>query len=372
VIRRGLSDAERVDWLRLARTANVGPVTFARLIERYGDASSALDALPGLARRGGRAKPLTAVSADDARAELDALDALGGRLIAACEPEFPRLLAVLDPPPPVISVVGAPALFDKPACAIVGARNASGAGLRLAGEFAQGIGEEGVVAVSGLARGIDGAAHAASLRTGTIAVLAGGVDVLYPPQHGELRDAIAREGALVSERRLGLEPTARDFPRRNRLISGLSLGVVVVEAAERSGSLITARLALEQNREVMAAPGSPLDPRARGANLLIREGAALVQDAGDILGVLSGVRPPDLAAPDPGGYDGPPADPAALDDEADRARARILELLSPTPMNRDEIARLAGVDVRVALAVLVELELAGRCELDASGQVRSL
>jgi len=372
VRRRSLSDAQRVDWLRLARTPEVGPVTFARLIERFGDPEAALDALPRLAARGGRAKPLTPAAPADAHSELAALEQLGGRLLAACEPAYPRLLAALEPPPPVISVIGEASLFERPACALVGARNASGAGLRLAAEFARELGAEGLVIVSGLARGIDGAAHAAALPTGTIAAMAGGVDVLYPPQHGELRDAIAREGLLVSERPLRLQPTARDFPRRNRLIAGLALGVVVIEAAERSGSLITARLALEQNREVMAAPGSPLDPRARGANRLIRDGAALVQSAEDVLAVLAGVRQPDLAAPAPDGYEGPPPDPDALEAEADRCRARILELLSPTPLSRDEIARLAGVDVRVALAVLIELELAGRCELDASGFVRSV
>lgn len=370
--RRALSARERRDWLRLARTPEVGPVTFARLIERFGEPDAALDALPRLAERGGRAKPLKPPPAQEAEREMEALDAIGGRLIAACEPDFPRMLAALDPPPPVLSIIGSITLFERPACAIVGARNASAAGLKFARELAAGLGAEGIAIVSGLARGIDGAAHAASLHTGTIAATAGGVDVLYPPQHGDLRQAIMERGALVSERPLGLIPQARDFPRRNRIISGLGLGVVVIEAAERSGSLITARLAAEQNREVMAVPGSPLDPRARGANRLIRDGAALVQDAGDVLAILSGLRAPDVEAPAGAGYDGPPPDPRALDSAVDAARGRILELLSPAPVTRDEIARLAGVDVRVALAVLVELELAGRCEIDASGYVRAL
>lgn len=367
--RKSLSDRQRLDWLRLARTHGVGPVTFSKLIERYADADSAIGALPRLAARGGRAKPLRPVSRDQARAELDRLEELGGRLICACEPDFPAGLAVLDPPPPVISVMGPLDPAAQPACAIVGARNASAVGLRFAGDLARELGARGVTIVSGLARGIDGAAHAAALETGTIAVIAGGLGRIYPPEHADLQHAIARQGLVVSETTPDHVAQARDFPKRNRLIAGLSLGVVVVEAAERSGSLITARLAAEQGREVMAVPGSPLDPRARGANRLLRDGAALIESADDVIAVLNNARPPTLE--EPGGYDyeDERPDPDHLDTEADRIRERIAELLSPTPVSRDELARITGAPARAVLAALIELELAGRCALAPGGLV---
>lgn len=362
--RRELSGAERADWLRLARTPTVGPVTFAELIARYGEAGAALEALPGLARRGGGGAPLRVPGRDAAEREMAALESLGGRVIAACEPDFPQLLAALDPPPPVISVIGAARLLTRSAVAIVGARNASAAGLRMASTLARELGEAGYLVVSGLARGIDGAAHQASLETGTAAVVAGGPDHIYPPEHEALYREIAVRGAVVSENALGYRATARDFPRRNRLVSGLSLGVVVVEAAQKSGTLITARMAGEQGREVMAVPGSPLDPRAKGTNRLLRDGAALVETAQDVIDTLSQISP--VRAWEGGTeYDGPL--PSEMEAEADAARDRILELLSPVPMPRDELARLAGVRPGVALAVLVELELAGRARLYPGG-----
>jgi DNA processing protein len=369
VKRKSLSETERLDWLRLARTHGVGPVTFAKLIERYDDAAAAIDALPRLAARGGRSKPLRPVSRDQARAEMDRLDELGGRLICACEPAFPAGLAVLDPPPPVISVMGPLDPAAQTACAIVGARNASAVGLRFAGDLARELGARGITIVSGLARGIDGAAHAAALETGTIAVIAGGLGRIYPPEHAELQHAIARQGLVVSETAPDHVAQARDFPKRNRLIAGLSLGVVVVEAAERSGSLITARLAGEQGREVMAVPGSPLDPRARGANRLLRDGAALIESADDVIAVLNNTRPPELEEPGGRDYDDERPDPDYLDDEADRIRERIAELLSPTPVSRDELARATGAPARAVLAALIELELAGRCALAPGGLV---
>ncbi|MEQ8434353.1 MAG: DNA-processing protein DprA [Oceanicaulis sp.] len=367
--RKSLSDTQRLDWLRLARTHGVGPVTFSKLIERYADADSAIDALPRLAARGGRARPLRPVSRDQARAELNRLDELGGRLICACEPDFPAGLAVLDPPPPVISVMGPLDPAAQPACAIVGARNASAVGLRFAGDLARELGARGVTIVSGLARGIDGAAHAAALETGTIAVIAGGLGRIYPPEHADLQHAIARQGLVVSETTPDHVAQARDFPKRNRLIAGLSLGVVVVEAAERSGSLITARLAGEQGREVMAVPGSPLDPRARGANRLLRDGAALIESADDVIAVLNNARPPTLEEPGGHDYEDERPDPDHLDTEADRIRERIAELLSPTPVSRDELARITGAPARAVLAALIELELAGRCALAPGGLV---
>lgn len=369
--RATLSDVERIDWLRLARTSGVGPVTFAKLIERFGDAQSAIDALPRLARRGGRAKPLKPASRDEARRELDRLDSLSARLLCACEPDYPDLLASLDPPPPVISVIGPLDPDARPVCAMVGARNASAIGLRFAGDLARQLGEAGIVVASDLARGIDGAAHAATLRSGTMAVVAGGIASIYPPEHAELHAAIARKGLIVSEMPPDYTPQARDFPRRNRLISGLSLGVVVIEAAERSGSLITARYALEQGREVMAAPGSPLDPRAKGTNRLLRDGAALIESLDDVIAVLEQTRRPSVEAPAMGDYEDEPLDPHQLDKEADEVREQVASLLSPSPVHRDELVRHTGAPARAVIAALVELELAGRALIHADGSVSS-
>lgn len=364
-----LSHSDRIDWLRLARTPQVGPVTFGKLLARFGSASDALDALPELARRGGRKTPLTALSRDIAEAEMQATDDIGGRILMACESDYPARLREIDPPPPVITTLGSFDLTDRLSCAIVGARNASAVGVRFARDLAHQLGEAGVIVVSGLARGIDGAAHTGSLETGTVAVLAGGVDHIYPPDHADLHQRIARDGLIVSESRLGMSPTARDFPRRNRLISGLSLGTVVVEAAMRSGSLITARLANEQGREVMAVPGSPLDPRSRGSNKLIREGAALVENADDVIDIISSLRR-DAAEP-PTEYDY--GDEALSTDEAtiDALRDRIADLLSPAPVSTDELARQLGAPVGLVMAALLELELAGRADIAPGGQVRT-
>ncbi|HSK40776.1 MAG TPA: DNA-processing protein DprA, partial [Arenibaculum sp.] len=262
--RRPLSERERVDWLRLIRSENVGPVTFFRLVERFGDAGAALDALPSLAKRGGRTAPLRVCGRSDAERELAANLRAGARLVAACEPDFPGPLAALDDCPPMISVRGSGHLLHQPAVALVGARNASLNGRRMAGRMACDLGEAGYLVVSGLARGIDAAAHEGALAHGTAAVVAGGIDVIYPEENRELHGRIGEAGVLVAEMPVGTHPQARHFPRRNRIISGLSLAVVVIEAAPRSGSLITARMAADQGREVFAVPGSPLDPRCQG------------------------------------------------------------------------------------------------------------
>ncbi|MHB8529857.1 MAG: DNA-processing protein DprA, partial [Caulobacteraceae bacterium] len=280
---RSLEEGERLDWLRLARSEAVGPVTFAHLLARHGRASRALAALPELARRGGRTAPLKIPSLAEAQGELAAGRALGARLIAGCEPDFPLPLAALDPPPALLWAIGRAELLARRAVAIVGARVASAAGRRFARALAGDLAEAGYAVVSGLARGIDAAAHEGALPFATNAVMAGGVDDVYPPEHQALYDAIASQGCLVSERRIGHAARAADFPRRNRIVSGLTVGVVVVEAEMKSGSLITARLAGEQGREVFAVPGSPLDPRARGSNDLIRQGATLVEGAEDVL-----------------------------------------------------------------------------------------
>lgn len=357
-----LSDAERRDWLRLARTENVGPVTFDQLIGRFGAAGRALEALPDLARRGGRLGALRLPGDEEIDRELAAGAALGAVLIASCEPAFPQALAALDPPPPLIWARGRIELLDKPSVAVVGARVASAAGQRFARGLAAELGQSGHVVVSGLARGIDGAAHEGALPTGTVAVLGGGVDDIYPSEHADLYRRIAETGCVVSENQPGRAAVARDFPRRNRIIAGLSRAVVVVEAELRSGSLITARLAAEQGREVLAVPGSPLDPRARGCNDLIRQGAAICEGAEDVLRALEGLR--GLGEPERRArFDHAAAEP----DEA--LRERLAALLSPTPVSRDELVRAAGAPAPQVFAALVELSLAGRCELLPGGMV---
>ena len=360
-----LTPAARRDWLRLARTENVGPVAFAQLIARYGEASLALAALPDLARRGGRVSPLGVPPVEDVMRELEAGQALGARLIASCEAEFPAALAAVDPPPPLLWTRGDATLLNRSSIAVVGARVASAGGQRFARGLAAELGAAGHVVVSGMARGIDGAAHEGALSTGTVAVLGGGIDDIYPHEHRDLYQRIIAEGCVVSESAPGRTATARDFPRRNRVISGLSRAVVVVEAELRSGSLITARLAAEQGREVLAVPGSPLDPRARGTNDLIRQGAALCEGAEDVLRALEGIG--GLCEPER-----PYAPPPVADAEVDAARERVAALLSPTPVSRDEVVRAAGAPTPVVLAALTELALAGRAELLPGGLVASL
>ena len=264
--RQALTDEERVDWLRLIRSENVGPVTFWHLLRYYGSAGAALDALPELSRKGGRKKPVRIQSIAAAETEMGANRKAGARLVAAQEPAYPFRLAETEDAPPVLSVRGDPGLCNAPVVGIVGARNASSNGKRFARTVAQDLGKAGVVVASGLARGIDAAAHAGALETGTVAVVAGGIDVCYPPEHEGLMAEIAARGAILAEQPIGTKPQGRHFPRRNRVISGVSSGVLVVEAAVRSGSLITARLAGEQGRDVFAVPGSPLDPRCKGTN----------------------------------------------------------------------------------------------------------
>ncbi|MEW5686448.1 MAG: DNA-processing protein DprA [Pseudomonadota bacterium] len=360
---RTLSEAQRRDWLRLARTENVGPVTFDQLIGRYGEPSLALAALPDLARRGGRLAGLKVTTEAEADQELAAGAALGARLIAACEPDFPQALAALDPPPPLIWARGDAGLLDRRTVAIVGARVASAAGQRFARGLAAELGAAGCVVVSGLARGIDGAAHEGSLPTGTVAVLGGGIDDVYPPEHRDLYARIVAQGCVVSENQPGRTAVARDFPRRNRIIAGLSRAVVVVEAELRSGSLITARLANEQSREVLAVPGSPLDPRAKGTNDLLRQGAAICEGVDDVLRAIEGL----------GGFREPertPYRPPPMDAD-DALRDRIADLLSPTPVSRDELVRASGAPAGAVMAALTELALAGRAELLPGGMVVS-
>jgi DNA processing protein len=358
--------AFRRDWLRLARTSSVGAVTFRELMRRYGDPSLALEALPDLARRAGRVSPLSPFSATQAEDEIAAGEALGAQLLLACDPGFPEPLAALDPPPPLVWVLGDARPLERTCVAVVGARAASALGLRFAGTLAADLGAAGLTVVSGLARGVDGAAHQGSLATGTAAVLAGGVDDVYPPQHADLYRAILDSGGCtVSENPPGRTASAADFPRRNRIIAGLSRAVVVVEAELRSGSLITARLAAEMGREVLAVPGSPLDPRSRGGNDLLRQGAAVCEGAEDVLRALAGLA--GLAEP---GLEFEPAPPKGADAAAEApesARQRLLSLLSPSPAPRDEIVRLSGLSTAEVNAALAELELAGHVVFTAGG-----
>ena len=359
---QSLSEAERRASLRLARTSNVGPVTFSGLLARFGSAEAALEAVPHLARRGGARGVLRIPSVAEADSELAAIAKAGGRLLVSTESDYPAGLAALEAPPPVLTVLGHPSLLARDMIAIVGARNASALGRKLAATLAADLGDADLVVASGMARGIDTAAHEGAMIGGTVAVLAGGADVVYPPENQALYARICAEGAVVSEMSLGQAPQARHFPRRNRIISGLSRGVVIVEAAEGSGSLITARYGLEQGREIFAVPGSPLDPRAKGTNRLIREGATLTETAQDILAVLRPIlgkafeEPPRDSDPSTGAL----PDPSRIDAEADRIRGDIEELLGPAPIEIDELVRQSGASPAAVLTVVLELELAGR------------
>ncbi len=349
------------DRLRLARTEGVGPVTWRRLIRRFGSASEALRAWPDLARQAGKAPPAIPSAAAMTR-EIDALAKMGGRFLFADAPDYPPLLALADPPPPAIAVLGDPSVFAARSVALVGARNASLNGRRIAEQMAEALAEAGIAVISGLARGVDTAAHEGALRGGrTVAVVAGGLDVPYPPQNADLQRRIAETGAVVSEAPLGTAPQDRHFPRRNRVIAGLSLGVVVVEAAPRSGSLITARMALELNRELFAVPGSPLDPRCRGANELIRDGAHLVQTAQDVLEDLPDTpRPAPLFTPVKRAPEPAPAPPPPV--IHGMIGSQLIEMLGASPVAVDDLVRRCHLSPAAVAAALLDLELAGRIE----------
>ncbi len=358
-----MASEDQLARLRLIRSDNIGPVTYFHLLARFGSAAAALEAIPHLASRGGGRAP-TLASRAAAEREVERVEALGARHLFLGQGLYPPLLAQLDAAPPALVVKGQLSLLDKPMIAIVGARNASAAACRFSRQLAQGLGEAGVTIVSGLARGIDTAAHDGSLGTGTIAVIAGGIDIFYPPENEERQRAISERGLLVAEQPPGVEPRARHFPYRNRIIAGLAQGTVVVEAAPNSGSLITARYAAEFGRDVMAVPGSPLDPRAQGCNKLIRDGAILIQNAGD---VVETIRPFDLRS-----LREPRRDygaPAADSDASEAERRTVLDLLSPTPVAVDEIIRQSSIAPALVQTVLLELELAGRLERHAGGKV---
>ncbi|CAM3110269.1 DNA-processing protein DprA [Asticcacaulis taihuensis] len=358
-------EPERIARLRLARTQRIGPVNFAQLMQRFGTAIRALEELPHVVRRtGGSLTPYPLAKLDE---ELARADAAGARLIVLGDADYPALLKQIDAAPPVLWTLG-PLKPRQKAIGIVGARNASAAGQKIAQTLAHDLGEAGFHVISGLARGVDTRAHEMSVKTGTIGVLGGGVDDIYPPDNRGLYEQIRAHGLLVSESPVGHRATASDFPRRNRIISGLSLGTVVVEAELRSGSLITARLAAEQNREVFAVPGSPLDPRCRGTNDLLRQGANLCEGAEDIIRVLEaqmGFNAPEASEPDSALPE--ITLPPQSEDDIARVSRSLLDLVSETPVHRDDLLRLCGAQTWIGLAALSELEVAGRFTVSDGG-----
>ncbi len=357
---------ERLNRLRLARSENVGPIIYRELLRRFGSAGRALENLPQLAQRAGRKRSIRLCPRDQAEAELSHAEEIGATLLILGDDRYPKLLSAIDDPPPVLTILGNHALLSFLSVAIVGARNASANGRRFARQLAAGLGGENIVVVSGLARGIDTAAHEGALATGTIAVVASGIDIVYPRENETLYDMIREGGAIVAENPPGTAPAARNFPRRNRIISGLSLGVLVIEAAMRSGSLITARMAAEQGREVFAVPGSPIDARCRGTNNLLREGATLVESVEDVIAVIRPMSHGSMAETRSMVH--------RIDDhpgveEISAAHESVRKALGTTPIGIDDLARECGLSSPLVAAVLVDLELAGRLERYSGGRV---
>ncbi len=355
-----MDEREKIAWLRLIRTENVGPITFYQLLQNFGSAIKAIEALPTLSRKGGRLRDLTLFSESAAIAEMEQVARIGGTMLFAADDNYPLSLAATEDTPPVLTILGNQKLLNLPCIGIVGARNASLNGRKFAEKLSKDLGASGQIIVSGLARGIDTSAHAGALTSGTVAAVAGGVDNIYPPENARLYEQIKSEGCIVAESPFGVEPLARHFPKRNRIISGLSSGVVVVEATLKSGSLITARIAAEQGRDVYAVPGHPFDPRAAGPNKLIQDGATLVQTADDILDNIrqfSGTRP---ALQEDGQSVWMPEELA--ENDAEQIRDLILQNMSMTPLTVDELVRTCHVTIPAAQIILLELELAGRIQ----------
>lgn len=364
-----LTERQRIAWLRLIRSDNVGPATFRDLINHFGSAEAALSMLPELSARGGATRSIRIATEAEAHRELEAAQRFGARFVGIGEPDYPQALRQIDGAPPLLAVKGDLSVLKRPAVGIVGSRNASISGAKFAAMIARDCGRAGYVVVSGLARGIDTAAHRASLDTGTIAAMAGGLDQPYPPENvGLLEDIWNGNGLAVSEMPFGWEPRARDFPRRNRLIAGISLGVAVVEAAVRSGSLITARMAGEFGRLVFAVPGSPLDPRCHGTNGLLKEGAMIVTSPEDVVEALAPLSQPDLfSLPS---AEEPKRESARMPlppDETDRSL--VIDALGPTPVEVDDIIRHTGLSASAVYLVLLELDMAGRLHRHAGGLV---
>jgi DNA protecting protein DprA len=364
-----LTDRQRIAWLRLIRSDNVGPTTFRDLINHFGSAERALEMLPELSRRGGSVRPIRIASVADAERELQTAESYGARFLGIGEPGYPPALRQIDAAPPLLAVKGRLDVATRPAVGIVGSRNASISGAKFAAMIARDVGRAGYAVISGLARGIDAAAHQASLETGTIAALAGGLDQPYPRENLPLFEEICEIGLAISEMPFEWEARARDFPRRNRLIAGTALGTVVVEAASRSGSLITARLAAEFGRLVFAVPGSPLDPRCHGTNGLLKDGATVTTSPSDVLEALAPLSPLDLFQPpevEEPVFDGDDRTPTP---PAESERGRIVEALGPTPVEIDDIIRHTGVAASTVYLVLLELDIAGRLHRHPGGLV---
>jgi DNA processing protein len=357
------ADQDRLDRLRLIRSSNIGPVTYFQLIQRFGTAQAAIEAIPHLAARGGGKAP-TLARIEDISREVEAVQRLGARYLFLGQGLYPPLLAEIDTAPPALIVRGDLRLLDRPTVALVGARNASAAACRFARTLASDLAREGVVVISGLARGIDTAAHQGAIAEGTIGVIASGIDISYPPENKDLQEDVATRGLLIAEQPPGREPLARHFPYRNRIIAGMSLATVVIEAAPKSGSLITARLAAEAGREVLAVPGSPIDPRAQGCNQLIRDGATLIQSAADVLETIRPISGPRVASVTSGFRGGPGGE-----EPDEQGRQAILSLLSPAPVPVDELVRQSLLAPAMVQMILLELELAGRIERHAGGRV---
>lgn len=369
VIRRGiaLSERQKLAWLRLIRSDNIGPVTFRELINHFGSAEKALDALPELSRRGGAARSPRIASVAEAEREIDVAERFGARFVGIGEPDYPPALREIDGAPPMIAMKGQSRTLVRPSIGIVGSRNASINGAKFAAMLARELGRAGYTISSGLARGIDAAAHRESLATGTVAMLAGGLDKPYPSENFRLLAEIyENNGATISEMPFGWEPRARDFPRRNRLIAGVSLGVIIVEAAERSGSLITARLAGEFGRLVFSVPGSPLDPRCHGTNRLIKDGATLITDANDVLEMLKPLMEPNLPLQQTAEE---PSCEAEMSPPGDDERSIVANALGPSPVETDDIIRHTGLAASTVYLVLLELDIAGRLNRHSGGRV---
>lgn len=373
MLQKSLSNKERLSWLRLSRSENVGSKTFFSLLQLYGSAEIALERVQNMSIKGGRKKPIKLCTLAEATREIESTYAFGGEIIATCEREFPPYLRNIHDCPPVITVHGQKHLLQNHSIAIVGARNASANGCRFASMLAEELGQAEFVCISGLARGVDTAVHKGALKTGTIAVIAGGIDNVYPKENADLYKAIREQGLIIAESPYGSLPRSQSFPRRNRIISGLSYGTVVVEASFKSGSLITSRFALEQDREVFAVPGFPLDPRCRGTNNLIRQGAVITESARDVIAHIQHfIDQPllNLAEKEPSDFISAVVPPN--DNAVKNARLAIIEKLGPSPVAVDEIVIQLGIGTNIVLTVLLELELAGRLERHAGNAVSLL
>jgi DNA processing protein len=367
---RSIADDNLINVLRLIRTLNVGPITFFQLIERFGTAGSALEKIPEMAARGGRKMPLLTYDKSRAMREIEQTEKFGARMILYGAPDYPKLLMECADAPPILVVAGHAHLWEKDCVAMVGARNASAAGCQLAQKLARELAEAGLCVVSGLARGIDSFVHKGALTAGTVGVIAGGIDTMYPPENQMLYAQMKEMGAIITEQPFAQAPFSTAFPARNRIIAGMSLATIVVEASPKSGSLITARLAAEYGREVMAVPGSPLDPRSKGGNQLIKQGASMIESAEDVLAVMRGLKNRGLEEHIPRRYSGAAEEKAAPDEAGiSEAREMLLAKLSLMPVAIDELIEQTGISAALLLAALLELELAGCARRSAGGKV---